>query len=196
MLNKLVAFKIKSTNKNITLTRSDIGTTTSTSLTDILSLLCAGDNINLIAWDLDKEVSALLKHLSKTQCIELQKTAKTKYKDHKIFYIQGKIFSITDYDSWRPRNCYHIEQYYPDTPEVTNLDEVLKLGNDIMTALKIMNLQSNKMSSPVAIFEDAVLNHISLPTIPSSNITKSAAEMAWRCSGKLWIEAYKLGWFE
>lgn len=196
MLNKLVSFNVTSTSKDITATRSDIGSYTSKDLTDIFNFISAGDNINLVCWDLDREVSVLLKRLSKTQLIELQKTAKTSYKDHRIFYINGKLFSITGYDSFRPRNIYHIEQYYPDHEDVTDLQEVLNLGNNIQSALKIMGMQSNKLSSPVAIYEDCVLNHIELPTIKSSNITKEAAQFAWRCSGKLWIECYKIGHYE
>ena len=59
-----------------------------------------------------------------------------------------------------------------------------------------MGFTSRKLSSPVAIYEDQVLNHIELSTIASSRITKQAAEYAWRCSGKLWIECYKIGYWK
>jgi hypothetical protein len=196
MLNKLVAFDIKSTSKELILHRTDLGVCTTSNVNEALEFLMQGKDINLIAWDLDKEISVLLRKLTKTSLIELHKTGKTTYKDHKLFYIQGKIFSITYakfQDEFKPRNCYHLEQYYPDNEEVTDLNNVQTLGNDILTALKVMGMQSNKLSSAVAIFDDCVLKHITLPTIRSSNIPKEAALFAFECSGKLWIEAYKLG---
>lgn len=199
MIN-LVAFKIQTEDKSLIINRSDIAIPYKTdNLTDAFNFLMKEENIILIAWNLDEEISPLLKLLSKEQCIKLQKTGRTNHKDHKIFYIQAKLFSITSSrysEDFKPRNCYHIKQYYPDYPDSQSIEQTLEYGQNIMQALKIMNLTSYKLSSPVAIYEDRILNNITLPTIQSSNITKQAAEYAWRCSGKLWIEAFKLGKFD
>lgn len=192
----ITALKIESSNKSITVTRSDISSCTSNDLSDILNYLLLGDNVVFLAWDLDEVVSHLIKRLSKDKCIELQKTAKTTYKDYRIFYIAGKLFSLTFADSYKPRNIYHLEQYFPNYEAPKNLQETLDMGNQLMQALKIMNMNSYKLSSPVAIYEDCVLNNMVLPTFKSSNIPKDAARYSWKCSGKLWIEAYKVGHFD
>jgi hypothetical protein len=89
---------------------------------------------------------------------------------------------------------YHLSQYFPDCPEPKTLQELQDYANQLMQALDKMGMFSNKLSSPVAIYEDCVLRYLTLPTIVSSKIPKQAAEFAWRCSGKLWIEAFSLGW--
>lgn len=196
MRQQVTAIQITSTTSAITVNTSNSTLYTSNDISSIFQYLLSNNNTIYVAWDLDETVSHLLRKLPKSNLIELQKTAKTTYKDHRLFYIMGKLFSITTLYSYTPVNIYHLEQYFPEYEPPKSLQETLDMANQILEALKIMKLQSSKLSSPVAIYEDAMLNHLQLPTIKNSNITKQAAEYAYNCSGKLWIEAFKIGHFE
>jgi hypothetical protein len=45
----------------------------------------------------------------------------------------------------------------------------------------------------VAIYEEAILSKLDLPKI--TDMPKEVAEMAYECSGRLWVEAMILGYF-
>jgi hypothetical protein len=197
---QIEAFQISSGGESITIERTDIGKLVTINISDILNFMMQGE-VTLIAWDIDEEMSQVFKKLSKNQCIDLQKTNKCIYKQYKLFYIASKLFSLSlsnmpETSQFTPHNAYHLEQYFPYDDKPKTLQQVKYKATELLDALKQMGFQSNKLSSAVSIYESCVLNHISLPTLASSNIPKEAAKFAYLCSGKLWIEAFQIGFFQ
>jgi len=68
------------------------------------------------------------------------------------------------------------------------------LGEKLMKELAKMRLAPTKLSSPIAIYKECMLDHLDLPEL--SHIAPEVSDMAYRCSGKLWIEAHQLGYWD
>jgi len=154
-----------------------------------------------VAWDLDATVAPLLKLLGKERCGRLHRTHKCRLSStESIFYVPGKVFSVdgvimVDGKYYKAKSSlYDLQQYYPELDEPENLVEVQQLGEKLMYELKKMGLVPGKLTSPVAIYEECVMRRLDLPTVV--DMPKEAAEFAYRCSGKLWIEAHQIGYWE
>ena len=149
-----------------------------------------------ITWNLDTAVAPILKLLGKNRCKDLNKKKKCFYKPYSIFYIPGKVFSVNAVTSGSNRfSLYGIEQYYQYGDVGHDIKTVLAMGNKIIDALKIMKLANGKkLTSPIAIYEEQVMSHLNLPHV--TDMPKHAALSSWICSGRLWIDAMKLGYWE
>jgi hypothetical protein len=154
-----------------------------------------------ICWELDATVAPILKLLGAERCGRLHRTHKCRLSPNEsIFYVPGKVFSIdgiirVDNLNYKAKtNLYDLQQYYPELDEPESLVEVQALGEKLMFELKKMGLVPSKLTSPVAIYEECVMRRLDLPTV--SDMPKEAAEFAYRCSGKLWIEAHQIGYWE
>ena len=147
-----------------------------------------------VAWELDATVAPLLKSLGQEKCVKLYQTHKCFLRPWSIFYIPSKVFSVSLVTSGRhTANLYDLEQYYPDREPPESVEEIEQLGRELIEALAIMGIQPTKLTSPVAMWEQSVMNHLNLPT--RWDIPSKAAEFAYRCSGKLWIECYQIGYW-
>jgi hypothetical protein len=147
-----------------------------------------------IVWDLDASVAPLLKLLGEDRCSKLYRTGKCYLSPFSLFYITGKVFSVKPVFK-RPRSSlYDIRPYYPESYYSPSLAHLVGKGEELLEALRLMNLYPRKLTSPIAIWEQCVMNHLNLPT--AWNMPREAAEFAWHCGGKLWTEAYKVGYFE
>ncbi|KKN45082.1 hypothetical protein LCGC14_0686640 [marine sediment metagenome] len=144
-----------------------------------------------VAWELDATVAPILRLLDIGKLRRLYEFKKTWLRPYSIYYMPGKLFSIK-YGAYK-MVIYDLSQYYPEEEEPAPAALLLK-ANDLIAALDTMNLYPQKLTSPVAIYEDAVLKNLSLPT--GWDMPDKAAEYAYNCSGKLWIEAYQLGHFD
>jgi len=154
-----------------------------------------------IAWELDATVAPILKLLGEERCGRLHRTHKCRLSPtESIFYVPGKVFSVDgvimiDGKYYKTKSSlYDLQQYYPELDEPENLIEVQQLGEKLMYELKKMGLQPSKLTSPVAIYEECMMRRLDLPTVV--DMPKEAAEFAYRCSGRLWIEAHQLGYWE
>jgi len=147
-----------------------------------------------VCWDLDATVAPVLKLLGEKKCIRVSQTHKCYLAPFNVFYIPGKIFSVTHIPSKDRVSLYNLIQYFPELDEPERLIEVQMLGEKLLYELKKMDLEPTKLTSPVAIYEECIMNNLDLPTV--ADMPKEAAEFAYRCSGKLWIEAFTLGYFE
>lgn len=192
----MLAYTIEPSKETVAINCSDGHSIDSADLADLLYFLYySGDKDYLnICWDLDSTVAPLLRLLGKELCLKLHNTNKCFYRPYSIFYIPSKLFSIKTVFSKDKANYYDISQYFPDKELPKSIDEVARLGEELLEALGKMGLQPNKLTSPVAIWEQQVMNHLSLPT--AWDMPKEAAEYAWKCSGKLWIECYQIGYWE
>jgi len=154
-----------------------------------------------IAWELDTTVAPILKLLGEERCGRLHRTHKCRLSPtESIFYVPSKVFSvdgviIIDGKYYKAKSSlYDLQQYYPELDEPESLVEMQQLGEKLMYELKKMGLQPSKLTSPVAIYEECVMRRLDLPTVV--DMPKEAAEFAYRCSGKLHIEAHQVGYFE
>jgi len=147
-----------------------------------------------VCWDLDAAIAPLLRLLGEERCEKLLKTNKCFYRPYSIFYIPGKIFSIKAVFSKEKANFYDLEQYFPERETPRDAKAIAFLGEELMLSLATMKLYPTKLTSPVAIWEQCVMNHLNLPT--AFDMPEEAAEYAWYCSGKLWTEAYQIGYWK
>lgn len=144
-----------------------------------------------VCWELDATVAPILKGLGEDRCKKLNKTHKCYLAPFNIFYVPGKIFSVSHIPSHYKVNLYDLAQYYPELEEPDSLTEVQMLGEKLLFELRKMGLEPTKLTSPVAIYEQCILSNLDLPRV--ADMPREAAEFAYRCSGRLWIEAYQLG---
>jgi hypothetical protein len=193
---KTLAYTIEPSGEALAINCSNNQGINSADLADLLRFLYYGEACNYlnICWDLDSTIVPLLRLLGKERCIKLHKTNKCFYRPYSIFYIPAKLLSVKTVFSKDKANYYDISQYFPDREPPKGVEGVARLGEELLEALDKMGLQPNKLTSPVAIWEQQVMNHLSLPT--AWDMPKEAAEYAWRCSGKLWIEAYQIGYWK
>lgn len=152
------------------------------------------DNTLRVFWDLDSSVAPILKLLGEKRCRKLYETNKCYYAPFSLFYILGKVFSIRHVSHKDTANFYDLKQFFPDSEAIENPDHIASAGEMLLSALREMGLRPTKLTSPVAIYEECVLNHLNLPT--AWDMPVEAAEFAYNCGGKLWIEAYQIGYFE
>ena len=147
-----------------------------------------------VSWELDATVAPLLKLLGERRCIKLHDTHKCYCAPFNCFYVPGKIFSITHIPTHDKVNLYDLAQYFPELDEPEDLVEVQMLGEKLLYELKKMGLEPTKLTSPVAIYEECMMQYLDLPSV--FDMPKEAAEFAYRASSKLWIEAFQLGYWE
>lgn len=196
---KIVAYTIEPNNKGLQITGSSAKGST-TEVIDSLELalealtLPYGEPVLRVCWNLDTTLAPLLKLLGENICRKLYRTNKGFYRPYSMFYIPEKVFSIKRIPNKEKVNFYHLEQYYPDHNEPASAQGTAQLGEKLLIVLNKMGLYPAKLTSPVAMWEQYVMNHLSLPTV--WDVPKEAAEFAWKCSGKLWIEAYQIGYWE
>jgi hypothetical protein len=163
----------------------------SSDLGELLTFLLEDyDECIKVCWDLDATVSVLLRLMDGGLLRDLRLTNRARIGEFRIFYITGKIFSVS-YGRYK-MSLYGLQQYFPSLPE-PSLTEVQALGMKLLAELKKMGMSPTKLTSPVAIYEECVLRGMDLPKL--IDMPKEVAEYAWRCAGKLWIEAHRLGYW-
>jgi len=141
-----------------------------------------------IVWDLDTEIIPILKWLGEAKCRELYEKNLCEINGHRIYYRATYVFSV-DY-----AHFYGINRYFPGEDKPESLEGLHKKGCELLEALRVMGLEPTKLSSPIAIWEEYVMKHLDLPT--ALDMPEEAAEMAWYCSGKIWTEAYQIGYWK
>ena len=192
---RIIAYETSSNDTKILLGESTSEHLLSNDLNELFGFLLEDyeDTIR-ICWDLDDTVSLFLRRMGHTLCAILQKKHRCHLAPFSIFYIAGKVFSVEHIPTKRRFSLYGIEQYFPELPAPDNVVEVQMLGEKLMYELGKMGLHPTKLTSPIAIYEECVMRKLDLPKI--DDIPIKAAELAYRCSGRLWIESHQLGYFD
>lgn len=144
-----------------------------------------------VCWSLDSTVAPLLKLLGEKRCRRILEIHKCYFAPFEVFYIPGKLFSVTHISTHDRVSLYDLEQYFPELEEPEKLIEVQMLGEKLLQELKRMGLEPDKLTSPVAIYEECVMQFLDLPKI--HDMPKEVAAMAYQCSGKLWVECHQIG---
>lgn len=189
---RIVAYKTSTQDGQVFLQESTGENILSSNLDALFSFLLEPyENCLKVCWSLDTTVSSLLRLLGRTACKALRTQKRWHEPPFDVFYIPDKIFSVSHVSGQRC-NLYGLEQYWPDLEE-PSLEEVQALGMGLLKELHKMGLHPTKLTSPVAIYEESILSKLDLPKL--KDIPPEAAEMAARCSGKLWVEAHALGFY-
>jgi len=94
-------------------------------------------------------------------------------------------------------NLYQLMHWLPDgIPEPDNATEVAKLGEQVIDGLESMGIYPDRLTSPVALYEQTYLNGY-FPTIYSFNENwLEAMQYASQMMRYEWRSAYKLGYFD
>lgn len=146
-----------------------------------------------VCWDLDTTLAPIFRLLGVENCKKLAETKGLYYPPYNLFYVPSKIFHVKRIPSPHfEAFLYHLAQYYPDLEEPEKVEDIQMLGVKLLQELDKMGLRVTKLTSPVAIYEKAVMRDLDLPTF--LDMPREACEYALECSGQLWIEAYKIGY--
>jgi hypothetical protein len=152
------------------------------------------DDYVRVCWNLDDTIAPLLTLLGKELCQKLYTNKKVKAGGYSIFYIPSKIFSFKHLSCSYQLNLFGIDQYYPEVQYQTDMQEIEFHCRYLLKVLKEMGIEPKRLTSAIKIYEQHVIDYLDLPT--TWDIPQEAAEYAWYCSGKLWIEAHKLGYWK
>jgi len=152
------------------------------------------------AWNLDQFVAPLLKLIGQNNCKKLaSNNHKVKLGDFTLFYIPKKLFSIKLFDrgNYYEALLYDISQYYPKYDDQDAISTAAAGGVVISALEKIGIFNPIKLTSPIAIYQNALLKYMDIPTLADMpNKALEAASYAYRCAGKAWTTAYKIGHFD
>lgn len=145
---------------------------------------------NSVVWNLDESVAPILKSLGIEACKELALHGFVNIPPLRIRYFPGKVFII--YYLGKAYKIYGIDQYYPnDIKPKTHIELQSKL-EQLLQALAIMKIEPAKLTSPIAIYEPYLASY----HLPAYCMPEEAMIYAYSCSSRLWIEAFKLGYWE
>jgi hypothetical protein len=169
----------------------------STSLVELLHILCDEDSEGRIhfAWDLDVFVAPLLQLLDEATLKYLVHEHWLKIANFgKILYIPSKVFGIYQFDE-KPISIYSLNQYFISLEDPKDANKIWGLANILMTTLNSMGINAKSFTSPAKIYEEGILNRCSIPTAFDIK-DKECVEYAWHCCGRPWIECFQIGYFD
>ena len=154
-------------------------------------------DVLLAMWNIDEEIAPILRKLTKEECIELYETHKAKLFTENgyfsIYYIPKKMLSVSHSGS-KEFKYYSIAQYFQEVTETPELEVQQELADKLASTLQEMKIYPTKLSSPIAMYFETQLSHMDIPDI--LDMPYEVAEYAWAASGRLWIEAFQLGYWE
>ena len=203
---RILAYKTQTVDNKVLLEESTGDRTLANDLRQLFAFLLEPyEEKNLkVCWELDTTVAPILKLLGRARCVKLHEVHKCSLWPEdpttRIFYVPSKVFSVEGIINYEGKNyknksfLYDLAQYFPELDEPENLPMVQSLGEKLLYELKKMGLEPKKLTSPVAIYEECVMRDLDLPVL--SDMPKEVAEFAYRCSGRLWIEAHQLGYWK
>jgi len=147
-----------------------------------------------VTWDLDEAVGPFMHLLGRVKSRQLHETHKAYYPPFSLFYIEGRVFSVTHIPSKDKVELYSLNQYYPDIEEPDDVQEVHILARQLIHTVNRMGMFPTKLTSPVNIYQDCVMAYLALPTL--EDIPREVAGYAAECMGRSWVEAHILGCWE
>lgn len=122
-----------------------------------------------------------------------------------LFYIPGKFFSITlGKDASAPTYKFADCSQYLELPLIKggyNADSAVQAciksqatGQEVVQCLRNVDLNPATLTSPIKAYQNETLNQLDLPTV--SDMPQEAAEWAYECSHRQWVEAFRIGHWE
>lgn len=148
-----------------------------------------------VAWDLDEFCAPIFRLLPQEACGQLAGGKhKAWVRPFKLFYIRDKVFGIT-YGKHEV-NIYGLRQYFGEKDKPRTAKEVCEYGERLLGYVRGLGMNPTKFASPVGMFEECVLRHMSVPTIfnmPDFDRTIGAAEYALQVADREWRSVYQIG---
>lgn len=185
------------------LTDSDGKTVKVTTLESLFDFLLLNDVA--MVWNLF-ELFAIIQQQSPDTAEKINKEDRAWYKDYKIFSSAGKVISIgyqkhlhdNFYASKIETNIYGLRQYFPDD-EPISLTDLQVLAHDLMTTLSELGWNSKSYSSPIAIYNEAVLKNEFIPSVydmEDSPEIDGMLDYCYKMMNREWRAVYQVGHFE
>lgn len=160
-----------------------------------------------ICYHLGYAIANLIKNikLTKEECIELHEDTSLVIYPYELRYIPNKFFSIRKYG----RFAYYCDasqymEYFDSSSLISNgqieeqciklANKAKEVGEGVFKALEELGLKPDSITSPIRVYEKAVLEKLDLPTCDDVDvIDPSIGEYAYKCCQGGWVEAFKLG---
>jgi len=191
---RIIAYTIEISDKKVLLTESTGEHIHSNDFEELTNFLMEQYEETIkICWNLNETIAPLLKLMGERTCKRLHENKRCYYAPYNLFYVPDKVLSVQHIPTKDKFNLYGIDQYYPEIEQRMGVEKIAQLGQYLLQELHKMGLYPDKLTSPITIYEQCILSHINMPT--RDDMPKEAAKLAYLCSGKLWIEAYTLGFF-
>lgn len=166
-------------------------------------LLTSGNKAKLKAfWQLDLEITTLLKLLPPSCLTQLYTTHKLTYNGYRLFYIPGRVFSISV--SGLDADFYSLSQFWSDVPsseypEPLSVHKTQSLADELMRTFTDLGVGTPKrLTSPVMALAGGldVFPSSDTPSVSDTPLEAlEAQEYALRADRPLWVSAYQLGNF-
>jgi hypothetical protein len=183
---KLLAYSVEIQGKQLLFKCSDGNTLLTDKWFDACSFLLESCDM-AVCWSVDHFAEAFISLLPKSKANELLEDGRT-YLDNgeKIYYQVGRVFAIT---YGRETNIYPLKKY--GDKEITDVNELEKLGYNVLEAYKLLGIEPTRLTSPVSCFS---LDTIDYPR--ACDLPESSLPLLNMCSEKVWVEwreVFKLG---
>lgn len=182
------------------------GNIVSSDPSDVLHyLLTSGNKAKLKGfWQLDVEITAVLKLLPAPVLTHLYDTHKVTYNGYRLFYIPDRVFSISV--SGLDADFYDLSQFWSDVPSSEYPDPISvhatqSLADELMRTFTDLGISTpRRLTSPVALASGGQWLGVDTDTAPSISDTLlpdlEVQEYALRADHPLWVSAYQLGHWE
>ncbi len=155
-----------------------------------------------VVWLLSDFADVVLSLIPKDKREELSNKTRVVVDDTKIFYIDRWLgFTRTahlhgNFYRQEETNLFGIQHWMPDrTDEPANAIEVERYGQEIESGLEMMQIEHDKLTSPVGVYGEE-LRQYNLPTTFSNNEIIDASMYCEMMMRREWRSAYKVGYFD
>lgn len=187
----MIGYRISTSNGKVSITNSLGGSIVSENLDYLLDFLLEPHPEDFrVFWDIDEEVSHLLRLLDKGRLEILFRQCRTWLSPYGITYHPGKSLKINK-GSYRAY-YYNLSQYFPEDKNPENPAKAKQYGEKLLSVLEAIKISPSRLSSPVALF-DEIWKNIPMPNWTS--LPDDVGELAYQASGAHWTEAHQLGHF-
>lgn len=140
--------------------------------------------------------------LTKEEGAKLLDTGRLYLPPYELKYIPAKFFSVKKgFHHDAPFVMFsNAQQYGLNKLEDTTGDPKLAMnytaraqavGYDVYNTMELLGVKPNSLTSPISMFQKAILNNMDLPTV--DDIPDEAGEFAYNCCHGTWVEAYQRG---
>ncbi len=197
MSNHIIAFAAEKVSDGILMADSRDEKVRVKNLADAISFLLEDydlpeRNLKYIktAWDIEELAKVIFSLLPKAARDKLAAGQnRVRVGPFSVFHVPYRILGVSygRYDA----NIYNLRQYYPKNSEKVTVKEAEDYGEKLLIELQKLNLYPTKLTSPAGIYEECVLDHMSVPTIyDMAEKDYDAADYAYKVMGREWRQAF------
>lgn len=141
-----------------------------------------------VVWNIDIFVDILSTLLRESLQEQLKSGGRILIDDRLYYYQSGRLFGINHI------NFYGLNRY-ADKP-VTDVNELLNLGNDVVKAYKRIGIEPTKLTSPVSVFAEKLESIPFSRAFDLSDDALSLIDATAKVMTREWRDIYKLGYWD